>query len=345
MYFVTPRFSLLALLCAFGVSVGCDQSPGGPTPAPKPTLVCPADLTVMSETGEPLKVSYLTPVPATQTPPATVICNPSADSEFPVGSNLVRCTVTDAVGQASCTFRVEVTRPAHRLRFKRFMAFGDSVTMGFLRDPTEYTAALRPLFLSEVENYPYYLEQMLRRRYGVDDIVVINEGVGGETLPEGQERITATLARVKPEVILILEGYNDVHSIPVSDARSALRAIARTAQVAGVEVVLATLYQVSDDREDSRPGSQAAIEELNARIRSLASSLGLGGVADLEVAFDDDPSLLGSDGLHPTPAGYYRIAETMRDEIIRQFEEAVPAVPLTSPAAARSPYSKRRSGH
>jgi lysophospholipase L1-like esterase len=224
------------------------------------------------------------------------------------------------------------------------MAFGDSVTMGFLRDPTDFTTSLRPLFLSPTENYPYMLEQMLRQRYGRDDIVVLNEGVGGETLPEGQDRIEETLARVKPEVILILEGYNDVHTIPVSDARSALRAIARTSQVSGVEVVLATLYQVSDDREDSRPGSQAAIEDLNDRIRSLAASLGLGGVADLEVAFGSDPTLLGSDGLHPNPAGYQRIAETMRDEIIRRFEELLGPLP-PDPVPVSRRYSIRRSGH
>jgi lysophospholipase L1-like esterase len=298
---------------------------------------------VRSDTGAPIRVSFPTPVPATQTPPATVSCSPSADSEFTIGSHLVRCTVTDAVGQAGCTFRVEVTQPSRRLRFKRFMAFGDSITMGFLRDPTGYTTALRPLYLSATENYPYILEQMLRARYDTNDIVVLNEGVGGETLPEGQDRIEETLARVKPEVILILEGYNDVHTIPVSDARSALRAIARTSQVNGVDVVLATLFQVSDDREDSRPGSQAAIEELNDRIRSLASSLGLGGVADLEVAFGSDRSLLGSDGLHPNPAGYQRIAETMRDEIIRRFEEIPGPPPAPTPAWRR--YSSRRSGH
>jgi acyl-CoA thioesterase-1 len=298
---------------------------------------------VPSDTGEPRIVSYTTPVPATQTPPATVLCTPAADSAFPVGSTLVRCTVTDAVGQGSCTFRVEVTRPSRVLRFKRYMAFGDSITMGFLRDPTDTTLA-KPLYISPTENYPYMLEQMLRTRYGSDEIVVLNEGVGGETLPEGQARIEETLARVKPEVILLLHGYNDVHTLPIAEARASLRAIARTSQVAGVDVVLATLFQVGDDREEQRPGSQVAIEELNDRIRSLASSLGLGGVADLEVAFGSDRTLLGSDGLHPNPDGYRRVAEVMRDEIIRRFEE--PLGPSTGAAfPQRTRYPMRRSGH
>src|SRR5690606_955153 len=114
-----------------GVSVACDQQPNVPTKQ-LPTIVCPTDVLVTSETGAPRPVSFQTPAPATQTPPATVVCNPAAESDFPVGSTLVRCTVTDAIGQGSCTFRVEVTRPAKRLKFKRFLAFGDSVTQGFL---------------------------------------------------------------------------------------------------------------------------------------------------------------------------------------------------------------------
>jgi lysophospholipase L1-like esterase len=262
---------------------------------------------------------------------------------------MVLCSVTDSVGQSSCSFRVEVARPARRLRFSRLLAFGDSVTMGFLRDPTDHTMAARPRYVSPVENYPYLLEQMLRERYGDDGIVVLNRGVGGEELPEGQDRIEDVLATDKPEVILILHGFNEVHTLPTSEARAALRAIARTSQVNGVEVVLATLFQVGDDREDTRPGSQDAIAALNVEIRRLGSSLGLGGVADLELAFGKDRSLLGSDGLHPNPAGYQRIAEVMRDEIIRRFEEIPPpdpspAAPSRAPFPSRQSFS-RRSGH
>ena len=342
--------SLFALLLAVGVSAGCEQTPISPGPQ-GPTLLCPVDLTVTSHTGTAVAVSYPTPVASSANPPATVSCSPAPDSEFPIGTTTVACSAMDSVGQATCSFRVEVTRPTSRLRFTRFVAFGDSITMGFLRDPTEHTVEAQPLFVSPVENYPYLLEQMLRERYGNSEIVVLNRGVGGETLLEGQERIESVLSADNPEVILILEGYNDVHSIPTSDARSALRAIARTSQVAGVEVVLATLFQVSDDREDSRPGSQDAIASLNVQIRRLASTLGLGGVADLEAAFGRNSTLLGTDGLHPNPAGYQRIAEVMRDEIVRRFEE-VPAAEPVPPAPARIRRTasgrqsfSRKSGH
>jgi acyl-CoA thioesterase-1 len=256
----------------------------------------------------------------------------------------------DSVGFATCSFRVEVLRPARTLPFKRFLAFGDSVTEGFLREPPDYSTALRPLLIIPTETYPYKLESMLRTRYGVDDIEVINAGAGGETVLEGRNRIVSELRAAMPDVVLILHGYNDVREIPTSDARDALRTIARAALNRGVEVVLATLFQVGDDREKSRPGSQKAISNLNDRIPGLASSLGLGGVADLELAFGFDRSLLGSDGLHPNPSGYQLIAEVMRDEIIRRFEgipdAPAPPAPVDAGIVSTRPrQSISRSGH
>ncbi len=132
----------------------------------------------------------------------------------------------------------------------------------------------RPQFLDPVENYPYKLEQMLRSRYGSSEIVVINEGLGGETIEEGTERFAKAMEMHHPEVVLLLEGYNGLRETPLSAARSGLRGMARWAQTHGADVVLATLFQISEDREDSRPGSQAAIDDLNDAIRGLGSTPG-----------------------------------------------------------------------
>jgi lysophospholipase L1-like esterase len=292
-------------------------------------------------------VSYPLPVPATQHPPVSVACAPGPEAPLPVGSNFVVCTAVDSVGSASCTFRVDVTRPARQIKYTRFLAFGDSQTEGFLREPPEWELVRMPLYVSPTENYPYKLQAMLRQRYGRDDIVVINEGLGGETVIEAQDRIIRTIANTTPQVLLLLHGYNEVRNIPLADARDAFRAIIRSAQVRGVEVALATLFQVSDALEESRPGTQDLIADLNARLRSLAASLDLPGVVDLEVAFGQEGSWLGSDGLHPTPSGYQLVAETFRDHLINRFEEA-PAPPVEQPPPPSTPlarYSIQRSGH
>jgi lysophospholipase L1-like esterase len=348
---VRNKLLLFALLGAVGVSGGCD-SPGGPTPPPPtgPTIACPTDLSVSSDSGGPLPVHFALPLSTTQNPPVTVKCLPESDSEFPVGSNPVVCTAVDTVGQATCTFRVAVSRPERRLKFTKFMAFGDSITEGFLREPPDFETSFKPHFLDPVENYPYKLQEMLRQRYGSDDIVVINEGLGGETIEEGTLRIVDKIALHQPQVVLLLEGYNGLRDTKTNDARSGLRSMARWSQTHGADVVLATLFHVSKDREDSRPGTQAAIDDLNDAIRGLGSSLGLGGVADLDKAFGTGVGLLGSDGLHPNPAGYRLLAETFRDEIVRRFEEipaaAPPAPNLRSQASGRRrSQSARTSGH
>jgi lysophospholipase L1-like esterase len=283
-----------------------------------------------------------------------VNCSPGPDSSFPVGENAVVCTAVDSVGQTTCGFKVAVTLPARRLKHTKIMAFGDSITEGFLREPPEFTPALyRPKFLDPVNNYPYQLQEMLRQRYGNNEIVVINEGLGGETIEGGMERIVTEMEVHQPQLVLLLEGYNGLRETSISDARSGLRAIARWVQTHNADVVLATLFQVSDDREESRPGSQERIDDLNDAIRGLGSSLGLGGVADLEQAFGDGVGLLGIDGLHPNPTGYKRMAEVFRDEIVRRFEEIPSAQPPTSPSPAtmggRATSARRqliqKSGH
>ena len=301
-------------------------------------------MSLFSESGGPVGVPYVAPTVTTTHPPVNVTCTPSSSSLFPVGSTTVSCTAADTVGFATCSFRVEVRRPEGQLRVSKFLAFGDSQTEGFLRDPVDYATAFRPLFIVPTLTYPYRLEQMLRQRYGRDDVVVVNEGLGGETVIKGHDRIESALNKTSPDVLLLLHGYNDLLQIPVADAREALRGMVRAAQVRGVEVVLATLFQISDEREASRPGSQAVISELNNRIRGLAASLRLDGVADLELAFEGDPSLMGSDGLHPNPAGYQRVAETFRDEIVRKFEVAPASPGQADVTSARTGSSIRRSG-
>jgi lysophospholipase L1-like esterase len=224
------------------------------------------------------------------------------------------------------------------------MAFGDSITEGFLREPPESTPMMRPLFLDPLENYPYKLEQMLRTRYGSSDIVVINEGLGGETIEGGTERIVTAIAEHQPQVVLLLEGYNGLRDTTVSQKRSGLRSMARWAETHGAQVVLATLFQVSDERESTRPGSQAVIDDLNDAIRGLGSSLGHGGVADLDKAFGTGAGLLGTDGLHPNPAGYRLVAETFRDEIVRRFEEVPQAAPTPVPTPDPSRAARATAG-
>ena len=73
------------------------------------------------------------------------------------------------------------------------------------------------------------------------------------------------LNRTKPEVLLLLEGYNGLTRTDTSSIRADLRRLVRTAQVRNVEVLLATLFKVRERREEARPGTNEAISDLNRR--------------------------------------------------------------------------------
>lgn len=318
-----PLARLVLPLSTSLVVSACGGSPERPSPVPPGplSLSCPADVNADAGSMLTAQVVFPPPVSTGGQAPVSAECSPASGSTFPLGSSSVKCTAVDAGSQtANCSFRVTVTS-GQQLTLTRFMAFGDSITEGYLREPPA-TPTIAPDLVIPTETYPFKLQQMLMAAYPDDDPVVINEGVGGETLAEGRLRFTDTLLATNPDVVLLLEGYNEVVSTPTASARADLRAMVRSAQVRNVEVLLATLTQITDERERGHPGTQQAIRNLNTEIRKLARDLGLGRAVDLEQAFGGDhvdESLMGSDGLHPNPAGYQRIAETFFSAIAGRY--------------------------
>jgi lysophospholipase L1-like esterase len=89
-----------------------------------------------------------------------------------------------------------------------------------------------------------------------------------------------------------------------------------------IDVIIATLLPVGPPHTDSRPTKRAAITQLNRRIEEIAAEFGIGPALDLYSAFEENPGLLDIDGLHPTRAGYTRIAELFADEVIRRYDQS-----------------------
>lgn len=288
--------------------------PPPPPPVPELALSCPATLVREASSAQGTDVHFEAPEPTGGRSPYDVECNPGSGSVFPVGDTTVTCTATDAaMAQASCEFRVTV-RVLRTIAKTKFMAFGDSITEGKVR--------LVPLIsLSKTETYPYKLEQMLQQRFPTQTITVSNHGISGEKTTEGEDRLPGLLASEQPEVVLLLEGVNAVRELPTSRQASALQHMIRAAQRHGVDVIIATLMPISDQREKDKPGTQEKILELNDEILDLADDFGLGPVVDLFALFQANPHLLGADGLHPTAEGQTRIAEAFRDEIVRRYDE------------------------
>jgi lysophospholipase L1-like esterase len=80
------------------------------------------------------------------------------------------------------------------------------------------------------------------------------------------------------------------------------------------------LASLPPQRADPRLGTTPVlVDELNAGIRSLAGRQSVLFV-DVNRAFAGNLSLIGPDGVHPTEAGYQRIAQAVFDALRTNFE-------------------------
>lgn len=310
------------------------KTPTQPPPPPEgPYTSCPADIQMESLQGNPIPVTYALPGASGGTPPLTVACTPESGTEFAVGEHTITCTVTDAASKtASCTFKVMVTTPP-RLEETRFTAFGDSITWGVIGEPVPTTLqGLRLLTLAEPpppESYPSQLQGLLRQRYRLQKANVYNEGVGGERVdPEGLARMPSAIAAHPTQVLLLMEGTNDLLDLEAGADRAidGLDRMVVDALGRGVDVMLATIppQRAFGAHQPPRVAVANRIPGFNDRVRSIAARRNV-PLVDVYAAMKDKLYLIGNDDLHPTAQGYTVIAETFLDAIRQQFEVKPPA--------------------
>ncbi len=207
--------------------------------------------------------------------------------------------------------------PAPRIAKTRFVAFGDSLTEGVVSVPLTLTLVSTP------HAYPARLGDALRARYyDQGDIVVLNEGKSGEFAFDGKVRLPDVIKAHAPEVLLLMEGANDLNvfgSQGVSRAVGALEDMIKEATRRGTIVFVATLPP--QRAGGSRAFGAPYVDQLNAQIRKTALDEGA-TLVDLHAQLD--LSFVGGDGLHLTEPGYVRVAEIFAAAIRRAFETAPP---------------------
>jgi lysophospholipase L1-like esterase len=207
----------------------------------------------------------------------------------------------------------ETAQSASRLSVTRFVALGDSLTAGFLEVP--------PAGLRATRDYPSKLMELLSSRYRDQRFNVVNAGRGGEKAADALSRLPALLKAEKPQVVLLMEGTNDLVDNEPGIDRS-LQTIQRMVQMdtaAGVRTIVATIPPQRAGAPRSWAGHMVPV--FNGKLEPLAKQKGW-RLADVNGAFDRLSVLLGPDGLHPTSAGYDRIAQVFFDAIRATFETA-----------------------
>ncbi len=210
--------------------------------------------------------------------------------------------------------------PASAAAQTTYVAFGDSITFGIGDDPAR----------SE-KGYPPRLEALLQARGQAAD--VRNEGLPGEGTTEGVTRITNVL-QPGDDVLLLMEGTNDVNRLSVETIQFNLREIARKAANRGVSTVHATipprLPSATNDGENHIAG------QIAGAVRELAFQEERRLADPFEVFFrltpDFTPLIVGGDDkVHPNAAGYDLLAEVFAD-VLTGVDEVPPVLGVVSPA-------------
>ena len=143
----------------------------------------------------------------------------------------------------------------------------------------------------------------------------VGRGIGGQTTPQMLIRFRPDVIALKPKVVVILAGTNDIagNTGPMSleAVEGNLQSMAELAQASGIKVVLSAVTPVCDyhrPQTERRPPEK--IIALNDWIKSYCNKTGA-VYLDYWTAMIDDNKMLRkewtADGLHPNDAGYEAI--------------------------------------
>ena len=140
----------------------------------------------------------------------------------------------------------------------------------------------------------------------------INRGISGQTTAQMLIRFRPDVIALKPAVVVILGGTNDLADNPgpysLKMIEDNLTSMAQLAHVNGIKVVLASVTPINDSHfplSAGRPKRQ--LQALNAWIKSYAASNHLIYLDYYDALLDQRGMLddkFSADGIHPNPAGY-----------------------------------------
>lgn len=154
----------------------------------------------------------------------------------------------------------------------------------------------------------------------------VNRGISGQTTPQMLIRFRPDVIALKPRVVVILAGTNDIAGntgpMTLEMIEDNYASIAELARANGIRVVFASVLPVHDygknkitDRRD--PDN---IRKLNEWLKSYSAAHGHVYLDYYSYMLDDKGMLkaeLANDGLHPNAAGY-KIMAPLAEEAIRQ---------------------------
>jgi len=178
----------------------------------------------------------------------------------------------------------------------RVVFMGDSITDSWIR--------LSPKYFADHPNY-------------------VDRGISGQTTPQMLIRFRPDVIALKPKVVVILAGTNDIAGntgpMTLEMIEDNLQSMVELAKANGIKVVLSSVMPVCDYiRPQTQRRPPAKIIALNEWLKAYAAKNGLVYLDYYSVMLDDQNMLkkeITGDGLHPNEAGY-AIMEPLADKAI-----------------------------
>lgn len=212
----------------------------------------------------------------------------------------------------------------------RYMAFGDSITCGVESVFDSLVTLPCPV---GTRGYPERVRDMLASHAPSQPFSMLKRGYPGEWASDGETRLRSELNELlapsvplaaRPQALLLLEGINDMNNgISATRAAASLAQLAQIGRLFNLTVLVATMPQtymsVDPNTGQVRQNSADKIVPFNDEVRRLLTGVQNVHIVDIYAAFGSNRSLMGGDGLHPTPAGYDVMAQRFHAAIISIF--------------------------
>jgi lysophospholipase L1-like esterase len=163
----------------------------------------------------------------------------------------------------------------------------------------------------------------------------VNRGISGQTTPQMLIRFRPDVIALKPDVVVILAGTNDIAGntgpMPLEAIEDNLTSMVELARVHRIRVVLASVMPVSDYEKtaDGQPRNQTTrrppekIKALNEWMKTYATENRLTYLDYYSAMVDDKGFLkdeLSNDGLHPNEKGYEVMGPLAEEAIARALK-------------------------
>jgi lysophospholipase L1-like esterase len=156
----------------------------------------------------------------------------------------------------------------------------------------------------------------------------LNRGIGGQTTPQMLVRFREDIINLKPKVVVILAGINDIAEntgpSKIENVAGNIMSMAELAHVHNIKVILCTVLPARAFPWHPSVNPVEPIIKLNGLLKNYAQANKLAFVDYYSAVVDSDKSFRkdwASDGVHPNLAGYKVMEPLVQQAIVKTLSK------------------------